>query len=245
MRADSRGTTEPLTTEIETIDGKRLTVHLKVNRRARAIFVRIDPTRRIAVATAPSQRLLKSAAAFAAERVGWIARELARLPEHATLLPGARAPLRGVMHELAFEQGRAAARVEPGDPPRLIVPAPDMDLFEARLMRFYKSEAAKDLGARVAEYAAALGVKAQRVQVKEIRSRWGSCSVDGALAFSWRVILAPPFVLDYLAAHEVAHLKEMNHSRRFWAQVRKALPEFERGRDWLHQHGAALHAVGA
>ena len=77
-----------------------------------------------------------------------------------------------------------------------------------------------------------------------MRSRWGSCSVDGVLAFSWRVILAPPFVLDYLAAHEVAHLKEMNHSRRFWAQVKLAMPDYEKGRDWLNRHGAALHAVG-
>ncbi|MDX2236541.1 MAG: M48 family metallopeptidase, partial [Hyphomonadaceae bacterium] len=89
-----------------------------------------------------------------------------------------------------------------------------------------------------------LGVRAARIAIKEIRSRWGSCTSDGALAFSWRVILAPPFVLDYLAAHEVAHLKEMNHSRRFWKAVATALPDFERGRTWLHAHGAALHAIG-
>jgi predicted metal-dependent hydrolase len=77
-----------------------------------------------------------------------------------------------------------------------------------------------------------------------MRSRWGSCSVDGALAFSWRVILAPPFVLDYLVAHEVAHLREMNHSRRFWAQVKRCMPDYEKGRAWLNRHGAALHAVG-
>jgi predicted metal-dependent hydrolase len=250
MRDDSRVKpaalkAKPLTTEIQTIDGKRILIHLVVNRRARAVSVRIDPTRRIAVATAPSQRHLKTAASFAAERAGWIARELARLPEGETLLPGARAPLRGVMHELAYEPGRAAPRIEPGAPPRLVIPAPDPDLFEARLLRFYKNEARNDLTDRVHAFATILGVRALRIQVKEIRSRWGSCSVDGALAFSWRVILAPPFVLDYLAAHETAHLKEMNHSRRFWAQVKKALPDFERGRDWLHEHGPTLHAVGA
>jgi len=148
------------------------------------------------------------------------------------------------MHELVYEKGRAAPRIEAGDPPRLITPAPDAYLFEARLMRFFKNEAKNDLSARVAEYAAALEVKPGRIQVKEIRSRWGSCSADGVLAFSWRVILAPPFVLDYLAAHEVAHLKEMNHSRRFWAQVKKALPDYERGRAWLDAHGASLHAIG-
>jgi predicted metal-dependent hydrolase len=83
-----------------------------------------------------------------------------------------------------------------------------------------------------------------RISVKETRSRWGSCSDDGALAFSWRVIFAPPFVLDYLAAHEAAHLREMNHSRRFWALVFKCTPHAESGRNWLHLNGAELHAIG-
>ncbi len=234
-----------LTTEVETIDGRRIAVRLVVNARARAISLRIDPTRRIAIATAPSERHLKTAARFASERAGWIARELARLPQTAALAPGALAPLRGRMHALAFEPGRAGVRVEEGEPPRIVVAAPDAGLYAARLMRFFRHEARLDLCQRVSEYTAALGVAAARVHVKEIRSRWGSCSSDGGLSFSWRVILAPPFVLDYLVAHEVAHLVEMNHSRRFWAQVKKALPDFERGRAWLHEHGAALHAVGA
>jgi predicted metal-dependent hydrolase len=117
-------------------------------------------------------------------------------------------------------------------------------LFESRLLRFFKEQARGDLTARVQAHAQTLGVRPARIQVKEIRSRWGSCSIDGVLSFSWRLILAPPFVLDYLAAHETAHLKEMNHSRRFWAHVRKCLPDFERGRAWLHEHGCVLHAVG-
>lgn len=248
MGADSRAIAVPPTTEIETTDGRRVAVRLVVNPRARNISVRIDPARREAIATAPSNRQLKRAAQFAAERAGWIARELARLPDGIALLPGAQAPLRGIMHELVYEHGRGAPRIEPatrlGDAPRLIAPAPIADLFEKRLMRFYKAEARADLDARVAEYSALLGVKAARIQVKETRSRWGSCSADGVLAFSWRVVLAPAFVLDYLAAHETAHLKEMNHSRRFWALVKRCMPDFERGRLWLSEHGAALHAIG-
>ncbi len=124
-----------------------------------------------------------------------------------------------------------------------MAPAPDPALFESRLLRYLKDEARADLLASVARHCAALGVRATRIQVKELRSRWGSCSVVGVLSFSWRVVLAPPFVLEYLAAHEVAHLKEMNHSRRFWTHVRNCLPDFELGRDWLYQHGCALHAV--
>lgn len=242
MGGDSRA--DPETTEIETIDGRRVSVRLIVNPRARHVSVRIDPTRRLAIATAPSKRHLKHAAKFAAERAGWIAHELGRLPQEVCLLPGAQAPLRGVMHDLVFERGRAGPRIEAGAPPRLIAPAPDPALFEARLFRYFKSEARADLVARVEAHSATLGVKPARIQVKEIRSRWGSCSADGVLAFSWRVVLAPSFVLDYLAAHETAHLVEMNHSRRFWAHVRRCMPDYERGRDWLQQHGATLHAVG-
>ncbi|HVK82338.1 MAG TPA: M48 family metallopeptidase, partial [Verrucomicrobiae bacterium] len=111
-------------------------------------------------------------------------------------------------------------------------------------LRFFKDQARADLMARVAVHAETLGVRPTRLQVKELRSRWGSCSSDGVLSFSWRVICAPEFVLDYLAAHEVAHLREMNHSRRFWAHVRKCMPDYERGRAWLHEHGCALHAIG-
>jgi predicted metal-dependent hydrolase len=244
MRFDSRPKVEPSQTEIEMIDGRRVPVKLIVNPRARHVSVRIDPTRREAIATAPSRRHLKHAAQFAAERAGWIAHELARLPQGVSLSPGSRIPLRGVDHVLVCEHGRSAPRIEAGAPPLVIAPAPDVALFESRLLRFLKDEARRDLIERVAVHAVALGVRPVRVQVKELRSRWGSCSIDGVLAFSWRLILAPPYVLDYLAAHEVAHLKEMNHSRRFWAHVRRCLPEFERGRRWLHEHGCALHAVG-
>ncbi|MGE0740818.1 MAG: M48 family metallopeptidase [Hyphomonadaceae bacterium] len=242
MRFDSRPKVEPSQTEIETIDGRRVPVKLIVNPRARHVSVRIDPTRREAIATAPSKRYLKHAAQFAAERAGWIANELSRLPKGVLLAPGSRAPLRGVEHELVYEHGRGPARIEDGA--RLIVPAPDVALFEARLLRFLKDQAREDLIDRVAHHAVTLGVRPVRIQVKELRSRWGSCSVDGILAFSWRLILAPPFVLDYLAAHETAHLREMNHSRRFWAHVKRCMPEFELGRDWLHENGYALHAVG-
>ena len=248
MRRDSAAVNTfenaPLETEIETIDGQRFMVRLIVHPRARRVSVRVCPVRRQAIATAPSKRMLKHAAEFAAERAGWLARELARLPQGISLTPGARAPLRGRMCELVYEQGRAAPRFEDGEPPRLIAAAPDPELFESRLVRFFKVEARSDFTARVKEYAEVLQVKPTGIQVKELRSRWGSCSVGGVLAFSWRVVLAPSFVLDYLAAHEVAHLREMNHSRRFWTQVRRCLPDYERGRCWLHEHGAALHSVG-
>jgi predicted metal-dependent hydrolase len=245
MRFDSqRRADSPTETEIETIDGKRLPVKLIVNPRARHVSVRIDPTRRQAIATAPSKRYLKHAAQFAAERAGWIALELSRLPKGVALTPGSFVTFRGVEHELVMARGRGPVRIEQDLIPRIVVSAPDPALFKSRLMRYFKEQAREELIDRVARHAVTLGVRPVKIQVKELRSRWGSCSVDGVLSFSWRLILAPPFVLDYLAAHEVAHLREMNHSRRFWALVQRCMAEFESGRDWLHQHGCALHAVG-
>ena len=154
---------QTLILEVETLDGRRVPVHVRVNPRARLISVRIDPTRRTAIVTAPNKRQLKRAAQFAAERANWIAEELGRLPNAVTLHPGVMAPLRGRMHLLQFEQGRGSARIEAGDPPVLIAPAPDSDLFEARVLRFLKQEARDDIEARVAMHAATLGVKAAKI----------------------------------------------------------------------------------
>ena len=89
-----------------------------------------------------------------------------------------------------------------------------------------------------------LGVKVKRISIRDQSSRWGSCTSAGSLSFSWRLILAPPYVLDYLAAHEVAHLVEMNHSARFWRVVGKVCPHTERAKTWLDTHGNDLHRYG-
>jgi len=230
-------------TEIEAIDGARFPMRVTINPRARRISIRIDVMRRMAIVIAPSKRQVSRALAFAGERAGWIARELSALPAPVSFAPGARVPLRGVLHELVYEAGRQAPRVAEAGP-QLIVAAPQPDLFAGRVKRFFKAEALKELGPRVDAYCAALRVCARVVNVKEMRSRWGSCSSEGVLSFSWRVIFAPPFVLDYIAAHEVAHLREMNHSRRFWAHVGALCPGHAAARAWFRTHGAELHLIG-
>ena len=101
------------------------------------------------------------------------------------------------------------------------------------------------LAARTAIHAARLGVTVKAVRMRSQSSRWGSCSSSGNINYNWRLVLAPPFVLDYVAAHEVAHLVEMNHSAAFWATVARTLPEMDRGRAWLKAHGRQLMAHGA
>ena len=114
-----------------------------------------------------------------------------------------------------------------------------------RVRDYLKREAKRDLEAASRLAAQGLGIKIGRVSVRDQSSRWGSCSSTGVLSYSWRLILAPPFVLDYLAAHEVAHLVELNHSRRFWRLVDGICPHMRRAKAWLDAHGSDLHRYGA
>src|SRR5262249_26151270 len=108
-----------------------------------------------------------------------------------------------------------------------------------------KREAKRDLEEATRRYAQTLGLAVRRVSVRDQSSRWGSCSTTGVLSYSWRLILAPPFVLDYLAAHEGTHLVEMNHSPRLGRPVRGMCPDTRRAKVWLDTHGAGLHRYGA
>lgn len=226
-------------------DGREARLRVVINPRARQISLRLDPTTREVVAVAPNKRACARAKTFAAERATWIAAVLDRLPKAQAFLHGAEIPVRGRPCLLRHEPGRGASRLEAGPPPALIAGGLDGADFARRVRRFLLAQARADLTARVEAHAAALGARFTRIAIKDTRSRWGSCTRAGALAFSWRVILAPPPVLDYLAAHEVAHLKEMNHGPRFWALVAQLCPAHLEARAWLKRHGPALHAIGA
>jgi hypothetical protein len=112
----------------------------------------------------------------------------------------------------------------------------------ATLERWYRREARRRIGAVLEERAAALGVDVARVSIRDTSSRWGSCSTTGALSFSWRLLLAPAAVLDYVVVHELCHRREHNHSRRFWAHVASACPSWREHARWLREHGRELQA---
>jgi predicted metal-dependent hydrolase len=113
-----------------------------------------------------------------------------------------------------------------------------------RVSDYLRREAARDLDAASRRAAEAFGVPIRRIAVRDQSSRWGSCSTTGVLSYSWRLILAPSFVLNYLAVHEVAHLLEMNHSPRFWRLVKRVCADSERAKVWLDVHGSDLHRYG-
>ena len=228
---------------LKTADGGQVTVRVEVNPRARRLILRLDERAREAVAVAPHPRQIPAAAAFAAERVDWIASRLAATPPPVPFRPGASIPLRGEPCRLSLEGRGRIARLS--TEPALTLSAPGAtETFAARVTRYLRKAAVSDISDAVERHAATLGVSIQRITVKDTRSRWGSCTHDGRLSFSWRLVCAPPEVLDYVAAHEVAHRLEMNHSPAFWAHVARCCPDWKRQRAWLRRHGPELHAIG-
>lgn len=235
-------------------DGDRLevagsVVRLKVNRRARRVSLRLDRTRREIVATAPTPRRLAEAAAFARERAGWIAERLAELPDNAPIHPGMLIEVFGRPVRLETCTGRARW-IEPTDGSTPSIAAMGEGEGYARaVILVIRRRAAEVLGERTAHYAARLGAPAPRVSVTDTKSRWGSCKpgprgTAGTIRYSWRLALAPFEVADYVAAHECAHLRELNHGPRFWAHVRDLVGDERRYRAWLRAEGARLHAFG-
>ena len=217
-------------------------VTVRRNARARRYTLRLDRRGDGAVVTIPRRGTIAEAKAFVARHAGWIAERLAARLEMAEV-PIA-VPIRGVDHRiestgsprgrirlLALEDGPAVE--VPGEAPHV----------RRRLVDHLKKEARADLASAVARHAATLGVRPTAIRLKDTTSRWGSASARGVLAFSWRLIMAPPFVLDYVAAHEVAHLKEMNHSDRFWTICERLCPATEAAKDWLKKNGAGLHRL--
>lgn len=176
---------------------------------------------------------------FAASQEGWIRRALATQAVPRGLEVGGLIPFAGQV--LRIELGtQRSVRVEPGI---VRVPVSAGRAPGVRLEAFFRLAARQRLQAACDHYAGLLGRSHSGITLRDTRSRWGSCSSAGKLMFSWRLVMAPPDVLDYVAAHEVAHLAEMNHSAAFWAVVARLMPDFQRHRDWLRRHGADLHAV--
>ena len=222
--------------------GQEIPVRIEINPRAKRLILRLDEKKREAVAIAPSKRLVSDAARFASERVEWIEARLDLLPPEVRLKAGDRFMLRGRDCEITLEGEGRRARLIDGTPLKLCLPG-EPDTVGRRAERFLRKLAKEELSEAVETYCACLGVEARRVTVKDTRSRWGSCTSDGRLAFSWRLIMAPVEVLEYVAAHECAHLLEMNHSARFWSHVARCRPGWKKERAWLKRHGASLHAV--
>jgi predicted metal-dependent hydrolase len=240
-----RRPTEPQAIEV-VCDGAIHLVRLRRHRHARRYTLRVVAVTREAVLTMPPRGSFREAREFAQKHGAWIAARLGRLPQAAPFAHGTVLPLRGTAHTIMHRRGvRGTAWTETDrDGDRLLCVAGDAEHVARRITDYLKREAKRDLAAAVVRHAERLGVTVRRIGVRDQASRWGSCSTNGVLSFSWRLILAPRHVLDYLAAHEVAHLAEMNHSPRFWRLVGRLCSDMERAKAWLDVHGTDLHRYG-
>jgi len=221
-------------------------IRLRRHRQARRYTLRIDAASREVVLTMPPRGSVKEAKEFAQKHGGWIAARLKRLPAATPFAHGSEVPLRGVSHRIVHRRGERGTVWTEADEygKALLCVAGEAPHVNRRIGDFLKRQAQHDLEAASRHYAQMLGVPIKRICLRDQSSRWGSCSNTGVLSFSWRLILAPPYVLDYLAAHEVCHLVELNHSPRFWRLVGRLYSDVDRAKVWLDVNGTDLHRYG-
>ena len=224
------------------VPGLDVPVSIRISERARRVGLRIDSAERKVELILPRGVSERSGLRFLAAKRSWVAARLEALPQAVPFVEGAVVPLLGVPHRIRRELDPAAPPVRivdceirvRGDPAHL-----------ARRVRDHLVMAARaELIPRARRLAAQIGRSVARVNVRDTRSRWGSCSGQNNLSFSWRLILAPEPVLDYVVAHEVAHLAEMNHGPRFWRLVATLVGDHAGPRGWLRRHRNRLLCYG-
>ncbi len=213
-------------------------VHLKRSSRARRFSLRVSRLDGKVTLSMPLRAREGEALAFLKGNEDWLRQTLSAMPASAlrAVGHGAAIPVEGRDLVLTPATGRGV-RVEED---RLLVPG-DSATAGPRVAAWLKVLARDRLATASTRYAGLVGRRYTSLAIRDTRSRWGSCSPDGRLMYSWRLILAPPQVLDYVAAHEVAHLVELNHSPAYWRVVTGICPDWKRRRDWLKANGSILH----
>lgn len=215
---------------------------IRVNPRARRLLLRIDAAERAVELVLPRGVPAEHGLRFLRAQRGWIAARLEALPRPVPFVEGAVVPVLGVPHRIRSESDPAAPPVAIADGEIRV--RGDLVHLGRRVRDYLVRLARQELARRARLLAARIGKQIARVTVRDTKSRWGSCSAAGCLSFSWRLILAPESVVDYVVAHEVAHLAEMNHGPRFWRVVRSLTPDHATPRAWLNRHRNQLLAYG-
>jgi predicted metal-dependent hydrolase len=218
-------------------------VRVRVSRRARRLALKIDAVEDAVELVLPLRTSLPRALNFLKSNRDWLESRLAALPPRTVFADGERVPVMGVLHRirLVAARGEGASVWIEG---REIRVSGDPRHLARRVRDFLKERAREELGRRARRLALQIDRPISRITVRDTTTRWGSCSANGNLAFSWRLVMAPEAVLHYVVAHEVAHLAEMNHGPRFWKLVDRLVPEVERQRDWLNRRRAWLLRIG-
>ncbi|MBN9242381.1 MAG: M48 family metallopeptidase [Mesorhizobium sp.] len=244
FRSLSKPAPQPVELREHQVAGRTLPLRVVENERARRLTLRIDAGGQGLRITVPPGLKLGEVEKFLIRHQGWLEQRLAKVPDRPQVRPGIRIPVRGVPHLIVHEPGKRGTVEVSRDVsgPTLIVHGDRLHL-PRRVADFLKREARREIEALVAKHTQAVGRKAKAVRFKDTSSRWGSCTTDGNLSFSWRIMMAPQPVINYLVAHEVAHLKEMNHGPKFWKLCTELCPDTDRCKAWLKRNGGALQAI--
>ncbi len=213
-------------------------VRLVRSARARRFTLRLGLPGHAPVLTLPSETDIRSAECFLEANRDWLRRALDRQPARTLIKDGTMIPIEGKLVRIRVVDGKRS-------PPELEddhLTLRGVGAEGARVAAWLRTRARDLLLPAARSYARQLGKRVESITLRDTTSRWGSCSSRGALSFSWRLAMAPRHVLEYVAAHEAAHLREMNHSKRFWSLVDELRPGFDVSRDWLRREGRTLHA---
>lgn len=222
------------------VGGRLVRLEVRRHRRARRASLRLMHSGEGLVLTLPLRGSLPKALAFVQQKSGWVLSRLAEVPEAVAFSHGAVIPVLGEPHAVHWQQGRGLTRIKEGR----------IEVFGAQQFtrRRVKDALKMHLQAACQQqaelFANHLNVQVKALRIGEMRSRWGSCTASGRLAFNWRLVFAPASVVAYLVAHEVAHLREMNHSPRFWQLVASLCPHYMQAKAWLRQNGQGLGRFG-
>lgn len=227
--------------QVLTLADRRVPLVYQTNKRAHRIILRFDHGEGRIVVVLPRRATLEQGRRFALLNRGWIRDRLDLLPEPVPFRSGRLIPFLGVMHRIRhLPQSRGVVWQEEGE----IHVAGRPEHLPRRVEDWLRREARREIERRAVAKAELIGKRIAAITIRDPKSRWGSCSPRGHLSFSWRLILAPRHVLDYVVAHEVAHLKELNHGPRFWKLTAELTRDADGARTWLNEHGPTLHRYG-
>jgi predicted metal-dependent hydrolase len=209
--------------------------------RARRVSLRIDARGGAVVVTLPPRAGRRAGMALLMSHADWVAERLAALPDAVPFADGAMVPIGGHLHRIRhMPHARGGAWLQDNE----LCVSGAAEFLRRRVLDFLQAEARRRLTVLVVAKSTRLGITPRRISVKDTRSRWGSCASDGSLAFSWRLVMASELVQDYVVAHEVAHLRHMNHGKRFWALVDQLTPHAAEAIPWLRTEGSRLLRIG-
>ncbi len=223
------------------IDGRAVPLRMIRHPQARRLILRLDPHAGGVTVTLPPWAGWSEATDMAERERDWIGSRVREFPTRQPFIDGASVPVFGEVHRIRHIGGRGApVRRTEGE----LLVSGEAEHLARRLSDWLIALARAEIEPLAHAKAAIAGRKVSRVTIRDTRTRWGSCAIGGGLSFCWRLILAPRWVLDYVVAHEVAHLRHHDHSRAFWAMTARLTQQVESPREWLRRHGPGLHRYG-